>query len=154
MIFSLLLGATKPSKKLTKNPTVVAVGTVGMVCSMGMVCSVGVVATFEPNIFSVFAHVRPSAAPVARYLLCLSTCAPSDSDPWWPGSGHCPHFWSNFQHFGVGAHGVSRSKFRGSLMSLMFVLFCFGIGVRPPLPSLNALFSKSRFPAFARIAGA
>ena len=67
--FSLLLGDTKPPKKLTKNLTV------------GMVATVGMVEAFDPNIYSVLAHVRPSAAPVVRYLLCLSTCAPSDSDP-------------------------------------------------------------------------
>ena len=61
--FSLLLGDTKPPKKLTKNLTV------------------GMVEAFDPNIYSVLAHVRPSAAPVVRYLLCLSTCAPSGSDP-------------------------------------------------------------------------
>ena len=74
--FSLLLGATKPPKKLTKNPTVSTVATV---------VSVGMAEAFDPNIYSVLAHVHPSAAPVVRYLLCLSTCAP-----------------------GVGAHGGSR----------------------------------------------
>ena len=73
--FSLLLGDTKPPKKLTKNLTVAMVG---MVATVGMV---GMVEAFGPNIYSVLAHVRPSAAPVVRYLLCLSTCAPSGSDP-------------------------------------------------------------------------
>ena len=75
----MLLGATKPPKKLTKNLTV------GMVA---MAATVGMVEAFDPNIYSVLAHVRPSAAPVVRYLLCLSTCAP-----------------------GVGAHGGSRKEF-------------------------------------------
>ena len=77
--FSLLLGDTKPPKKLTKNPTVVTV------VSVTTVVTVVMVEAFDPNIYSVLAHVRPSAAPVVRYLLCLSTCAP-----------------------GVGAHGGSR----------------------------------------------
>ena len=79
VLFSLLLGDTKPPKKLTKNPTV------GTVVSVVTVVMVGMVEAFGPNIYRVLAHVRPSAAPVVRYLLCLSTCAP-----------------------GVGAHGGSR----------------------------------------------
>ena len=61
------------------------VGMVATVATVGMVGTVGMVEAFDPNIYSVLAHVRPSAAPVVRYLLCLSTCAP-----------------------GVGAHGGSR----------------------------------------------
>ena len=77
--FSLLLGATKPPKKLIKNPTV------GTVTTVVTVTTVGIAEAFDPNIYSVLAHAHPSAAPVVRYLLCLSTCAP-----------------------GVGAHGGSR----------------------------------------------
>ena len=45
--FSLLLGDTKPPKKLTKNLTV------GMVAMEGMVATVGMVEAFDPNIYSV-----------------------------------------------------------------------------------------------------
>ena len=62
------------------------VGTVGTVGTVVTVVSVGMAEAFDPNIYNyVLAHVHPSAAPVVRYLLCLSTCAP-----------------------GVGAHGGSR----------------------------------------------
>ena len=65
--------------------TVVTVGTVGTVVTVVTVGMVGTVGIRNPKIYSVFAHVHPSAAPVVRYLLCLSTRAP-----------------------GVGAHGGSR----------------------------------------------